>query len=319
MKKWILCLLTFSTALSLMSCSSDTAPSSDISHSSKKTSSVLSVSVTFDAMAEFVNAVGKDKVAVTTIVPTGVEPHDFEPKASDIAGLSKAQVVVYNGLGMDSWITDAVQAAENNSLTVIDSSKNSISLENSDSIASDKTKDAVATADTTRKYDPHLWLSIKSAEIQVQNIADGLSQADPANKEFYQENATSYIDSLDAVYNEYKPQFASLPNKSFVTGHAAFGYFCRDFGLSQKSVEDVFAEGEPSTRQLADLVDYCRSNDVTTIFAEKMASPEISKTLANEVGASVETIYTMESAEDNLTYLERMQKNCEKIYNSLSR
>jgi zinc transport system substrate-binding protein len=81
----------------------------------------------------------------------------------------------------------------------------------------------------------------------------------------------------------------------------------------------VFAEGEPSAQQLAELVDYCRQNGVTTIFAEEMASPEISQTLANEVGASVKTIYTMESAEDGLSYLERMADNLSEIYDALSK
>lgn len=67
-----------------------------------ETGDKLKVSVTFDAIKEFVAAVGKDKVIVSTIIPVGVEPHDFEPKAQDLAALSVAQVFVYNGLGMES-------------------------------------------------------------------------------------------------------------------------------------------------------------------------------------------------------------------------
>ncbi len=84
-------------------------------------------------------------------------------------------------------------------------------------------------------------------------------------------------------------------------------------------MEDVFAEGEPSAQQLTELVNYCRENEVTTIFAEEMASAEVSQTLASEVGADVETIYTAESAEDDLTYLERMADNLSKIYDSLAK
>ncbi len=84
------------------------------------------------------------------------------------------------------------------------------------------------------------------------------------------------------------------------------------------SVEGVFAEGEPSAQQLAELVEYCRSNNVTTVFAEEIASPEVSNTLASEVGSKVETICTVESAEDGKTYLERMEDNLSKIYDTLS-
>ena len=119
------------------------------------------------------------------------------------------------------------------------------------------------------------------------------------------------------MIKKYEDQFAKAPHKNFVTGHAAFAYLCRDFGLEQNSVEDVFAEGEPNAAQLAELIKYCKENNITTIFAEEMASPEVSKTLASEVGAKVETIYTIESNEDNKTYLERMYENLTKIAASL--
>lgn len=70
--------------------------------------------------------------------------------------------------------------------------------------------------------------------------------------------------------------------------------------------------------QLTELVEFCKASNVTTIFAEEMASPEVSKTLAGEVDAEVETIYTIESAESNMTYLERMEYNLSKIYANLS-
>ena len=169
------------------------------------------------------------------------------------------------------------------------------------------------------QYDPHLWLSIKGAETEITNIKDAFVAADPDNKDYYETNCADYIAQLETLFNEYSAKFATVEKKSFVTGHAAFGYLCRDFGLTQNSVEDVFAEGEPSAQQLAELVEYCKQNGVTTIFAEEMASPDVSQTLANEVGASVKTIYTMESAEDDLSYLERMADNLSEIYESLSK
>lgn len=270
---------------------------------------MLAVSVTFDALGEFAKAVGGDKVAVSVIIPTGTDPHDFEPKAQDLVGLSSADVFVYNGLGMESWATDAVSAANNEKLIAVDASTGADVIEN--------TGEGVIAE--RGQYDPHLWLGIKGAETEVTNIKNAFVQADPANKAYYEANAKSYIDQLEALYNDYSAKFAAVEKKSFVTGHAAFGYLCRDFGLTQNSVEDVFAEGEPSAQQLAELVDYCRQNGVTTIFAEEMASPEISQTLANEVGASVKTIYTMESAEDGLSYLERMADNLSEIYEALSK
>lgn len=275
---------------------------------SADTGDKLAVSVTFDALGEFARAVGGDRVSVTVIIPDGTEPHDFEPKARDLVGLSTAGVFVYNGLGMESWAQEAAQAASNADLVVTAASDGITPIENTDA----------GEATEHGQYDPHVWLSLSGAETEVTNIKNALTAADPAGADYYEQNCAAYLEKLAALYDEYSKKFSAVTNKTFVTGHAAFGYLCRDFGLEQRSVEDVFAEGEPSARQLGELVQYCRDNGVTTIFAEELASPEVSQTLADDVGAQVKTIYTMESAEDGKSYLTRMEDNLAEIYESLS-
>lgn len=274
--------------------------------SSKSVDRKLNVSVSFNAMAEFAKAVGKDKVTVSTIIPDGTEPHDFEPKAQDLVGLSKADVFVYNGFGMEKWADNAVQSANNKKLIAVEASKGAEPIKNEDT----------GEVKEHGEYDPHLWLSIKGAETETKNICDAFIKADNANKSYFEKNRDAFISELEGLYKEYQNKFANVSKDSIVTGHAAFAYFCRDFHLKQNSVEDVFADGEPSTKQLTELVNYCKKNKVTTIFAEEMASPEVSKSLANEVGAKVETIYTIEGAEDNKDYLTRVKENMQKIYGS---
>lgn len=316
LKKWITMLLCLLVIASFSACgskkqenkpdeSSEAVSSTDQTNQSDE--SPLKVYVTFNAMKEFVTAVGKDKVEVATIIPDGMEPHDFEPKAQDIAGLSSAKIFVYSGLGMEAWAEEAIKAADNTDLIIVEASKGADVIENTDQ----------EEIEEHGQYDPHIWLSLKGAESEVKNIKDALVQADPSNKDYYEANCDDFISQLEDLYNEYNEKFQSVEKKSFVTGHAAFGYLCRDFGLEQNSVEDTFAEGEPSAQQLTELVEYCKENDVSTIFAEEMASQEVSQTLADEVGAKVDTIYTMESNEDDMTYLERMSDNLAKIYESL--
>ncbi len=303
LKRWALILLCVITVVSFSACGSNNnqAGTSD--------GSKLKVSVTFNAMKEFVEAVGKDNVDISVIIPDGTEPHDFEPKAQDLVGLRTAKVFVYSGLGMEAWAEEAIKAANNANLIAIEASKGAEAIENTD-------PDEI---EEHGQYDPHIWLSLKGAELEVKNIKDALVQADPSNKDYYEKNCNDFVSQLDGLYNEYNGKFQSVPKKSFVTGHAAFGYLCRDFGLEQNSVEDTFAEGEPTAQQLSELVEYCKENKVTTIFAEEMASPDVSQTLANEVGAKVETIYTIESNEDDMTYLDRVTDNLTKIYDSLTK
>ncbi|MDR0405727.1 MAG: metal ABC transporter substrate-binding protein [Clostridiales bacterium] len=303
--KQTMLLLCLSAVIGLSACGGQQSPGGETTGTGTEK---LKVSVTFNAMREFVHAVGGDKVEISTMIPDGTEPHAFEPKARELAALSTADVFVYNGLGMEAWASEAVQAANNANLLVVDASKGADVIQNTEQ----------EEIEEHGQYDPHLWLSLKGAAAEVKNIRDALTQADADNKAYYEKNCADFTARLDALYNEYDAKFRAAKNKSFVTGHAAFAYLCREFGLEQNSVEDTFAEGEPSARQLAELTQYCRDNGVTTVFAEEMASPEVSETLAAEVGAKVETIYTIESAEEDKTYLERMTENLEKIYASVS-
>jgi len=298
-----LAILVVLLAVFLVYSNMQTKKHADISGESK-----INVYVTFNAMKEFAEAVGGDKVKIYTIIPDGTEPHEFEPKAQDLSGLGNAKVFIYSGLGMEPWADKAVAAANNKGLISVNASNGCEPIVN-------KNEEEIKEHG---QYDPHIWLSLKGAEIEVKNIKDAFVKADPVNKNYYEERSRIYISKLEDLFSLYEGKFKSVPKKSFVTGHAAFAYLCRDFGLKQNSVEDVFAEGEPSAQQLAKLVNYCRENKVTTIFAEEMASPAISKTLANEVGAKINTIYTIENNEDSKPYLQRMEENLNKIYVSIS-
>lgn len=320
LKRWVALILFLVMVMSLSACT-DSKPANTEEESKVK------VSVTFNAMKEFVEAVGQDKVEISTIIPDGTEAHGFEPKAQDLSKLSTARIFVYNGLGMEAWVDEAIQSANNENLIVVNAS------EGADVITKETTSDGHEDEDEHEesggheeeeehdhgKYDPHLWLSLKCAQIEAKNIKDALIKADSANKDYYEKNYNAFVSQTESLYNGYNEKFQSVEKKSFVTGHAAFGYLCRDFGLVQSSVRDIYAEGEPSAQQLAELVEYCKENNITTIFAEEMASPEVSQTLANEVGAKVETIYTIESSDGDKTYMERQEENLDKIYDSLSK
>lgn len=301
MKKIAAALLAAATVLSFSACGGTPAGSSA---QSAAQGGRIKVSATFNAMAEFAKAVGKDKADVSTIIPNGTEPHDFEPKGKDLAGLSDADVFVYNGFGMESWAEKAVSAAGNKKLVAVEASKGAEPIRSAES-------------GEGGQYDPHLWLSLKGAETEVKNICDAFVKADPDDADYFRKNSDAYVTQLESLFTEYDKAFRSAKHKNFVTGHAAFAYLCRDFGLKQNSVEDVFAEGEPSARRLSELIDYCKANNVKTVFVEDMVSPEVSETLAKQVGASIKTIYTMESSEDGKSYLERMKTNLQEIGESL--
>lgn len=303
LKKLILLSAIFCMVLTFSSCSNKQAsPTNNTSQSNK-----LKVVVSFNAIREFAEAVGKDKVEIETIIPSGTEAHDFEPKTKDLKALSDAKIFIYNGFGMEPWSDETLKAVNNKNLIVVNASNGSTPI---------TTVDAESSK-SNEKYDPHLWMSLKGAENEAKNIKDAFVKADPSNKDYFEKNYLDFYNKLEQLYKDYNSKFSTLQNKNFVTGHAAFGYLCRDFQLNQNSIEGVFAEGEPSAKKLKELVDYCKENHIKTIFVEDMVSPKVSETLANQVGAKAQKIYTLENTEGGKDYLETMKNNLDMIYNSL--
>lgn len=295
-------LMTF-VIITVTACSSkQTSGNKEVSKNGK-----IQVVVSFNPLKEFAKAVGKDKIEVSTIVPNGTEPHDFEPKPRDIQNINGADIFVYNGLGMENWVDKVLQTIDNKKLVTVVASNGITPIENTN----------VADLKDHGQYDPHTWLGLKESKIEANNIKNALIKVDPANKDYYEKNYAEFAAKIDNLYNDYSSKFNILKNKNFVTGHAAFAYFCRDFGLKQNSAEDVFAEGEPTAQKLKGLVDYCKANNIKVVFTEELASPKISETLAREVNAKVEKIYTIESMEDNKDYIESMKDNLNKVYESL--
>lgn len=318
MKKNVLKTLCFSLAFGLISVVLTAMGGKDISNNGKK-----NVAVTFDAMKELTKAVAQDKVNILSIVPDGMEPHGFEPKPKDLVFLSKADVLVYNGLEMEHWLEETINYVKNDKLVKVEAASGIVPLKAEHNYSGENVCPICGQVHEGEhhhehgEFDPHAWLSLSSAKIMVANIEAGLSKADPANAEFYVKNAKEYIAKLDSLLKEYTEKFSKVKNKHFVTGHAAFAYFCRDFNLEQNAVTGVYAKGEPNAKELAELVEYCKKNNVKVVFSEEDASPEISATLAKEVGAKVEPIYTIETAQDGKSYIDRMEYNLKKIYDSI--
>ena len=260
----------------------------------------LSIIVSIYPLKEFTEKIAGDKVTVTCLVPENMEPHDYEPKTKDFEELIKSKAFIYNGLGMETWVDQVNETIKDKGVTIVDSSTG---------IEVRKEEEAI---------DPHIWLSLKNAEIQSENIKNTLVKLDEKNKDYYEENYKKFKEELESLYNEYKPKFDTLSKKNFITGHAAFGYLCRDFGLTQRSVENLFAEGEPTPKQLENLVNFCKENNINTVFSESLASPKVSETLAKEVKAKVVPILTLEAKEDDKNYIQAMKYNLDEIYRCLS-
>ena len=280
----------------------------------------IKIVTSINPLRDFAEAVGGDKVEVSLLVPEGVEAHDYEPKARDIEQLAGADIFVYNGVGMESWLDQVLQTVANKKdLIKVDSSVG-VNLLNSEGEEHHHGEEDDHDHDDNHNhgdFDPHIWLSLIEAKQQSLNIKEALIGVDEKNKDFYEENYKAFITQLDDLYQKYKEKFHTVNNKYFITGHEAFGYLCRDFNLTQRAITGLRAEGEPTPKALKELIELAEENDIKVVFTEEQAAPEVSETIAREVGAKVESLYSIEVREEGMPYLEMMELNLERIYNAL--
>lgn len=279
----------------------------------------LRVGVTINPLKDFAEAIGGDKVDVFSIIPDGSDAHDFDPKPKDLKDLINTNIFIYNGLGMEEWIDSVLGTIEGKNVKIVEASSGIDAISISEEVVNEQ-GDEEEHDDHDHGHsgkDPHIWLSLSNAIKEAENIKNTFCEVDPDNKDFYEENFENLKSDFNSLYEEYISKFNELSNKDFVTGHAAFGYLCKDFGLTQKSIADVFGEGELTPKDLETLINYCKENGVKTIFSESTASSKEAETLAKEVGAKVVKVYSLETKEDNMSYLEGMKYNLETIYNSL--
>ena len=248
----------------------------------------IQVVTSFNAMAEFAKAIGGDKVEVSTIIPDGVEPHDFELKPENMKQLATAQVFVYNGFGMEPWAQQAIDAAKNSKLITVVATDGVEAIKNTDP---EEVKEHGAE-------DPHAWLSLKNAKIEVKNIKDAFVKADPANKDYYEKNYQTYTAEFDKLDQEYKDTLSALPNKSIVVSHEAFGYLCDAYGLTQMGIEGLSPDSEPDPARMAEIIDFVKANHVKVIFFEELVSPKVAETIAAETGAQTRVLNPLEGLSD---------------------
>ncbi len=291
-----------------------TACSNRESKNNEETDNTINIVTSFYGMQALTEEIGGDKVSIESVIPEAMEPHDFDIKAKDMKAIEEADIFIYNGAGMESWIEDVEAAISGKELIVVEASKG-VELINADEESEEHEEDE---GHNHSGKDPHTWLGLSEAKIQGENIKNALVEKDVKNKEYYEENLKKFNEKIDNIIKEYNPKFKELANKNFVTGHATFGYLCRDFGLTQKSIEGVFAEGEPSPKELQNLMEYCKGNNIKTIFVEELISTQLSDTLAKEVGAQTKQIYTLHSNEDGKTFSDVLKYNVETIYSAMN-
>lgn len=255
----------------------------------------LRVLTSFYPMYDFACKIGGDCIDVTNMVPSGTEPHDWEPSTNDLKNLEKADVFIYNGADMEPWADDLL-VSHSDTLRVVEASEN-VELRTTDG----EHEHAHEHEDADHHhgdFDPHVWLNPENAKIEMEAIRDALCAADPENSTVFQSNYEKYAAELDALDAEFREKLAPLPNRTIVVAHEAFGYLCDAYGLTQVGIEGLSPDSEPDPGRMAEVIDFVREHSISTIFFEELVSPKVAEAIASETGAQAKMLSPLEGLYD---------------------
>jgi zinc/manganese transport system substrate-binding protein len=238
----------------------------------------LDVVATTTQLGDFVREVGGEAIEVDQILQPNSDPHDYEPRPSDVEGAAGAELVFASGDDLDSWIDQVVSDSGSDAEVVDLGAEVPIRLpgESSGSEASE--------------YDAHWWHDPRNAEAAVREIERDLVAADPSHRRRFERNARAYLAELRALDRGIARCVGSVPpaQRKLVTDHDAFGYFAHRYGIEVVGavIPSQTTQAQPSAKDLSELAQTIEEEEVTAIFPESSLSSKVADAIARQTGAS---------------------------------
>lgn len=173
-------------------------------------------------------------------------------------------------------------------------------------------------------FDPHAWHSVENAIIYANNIAAGLSQADPENASAYYANLSKFVAELEALQAEVAVMMSAVPDdkRTVVTSHDAFGYFAQAYDLVFEAPQGLSTDSEASAADVAELITQIREEGVSAVFIESVTDNRLMQQIASETGATIGgTLYAGALSQADgpaSTYIDMIRHNATTLSNALS-
>ena len=249
----------------------------------------IRIATTIYPIEYFVSRIGGDGVEVISLIPPGVEAHDFEPKVSDLIDIASADLLVYNGGEFEPWVDRALDSLGEDAPPALES----IELLRNDLLSTD---DQAGEADEgARGLDPHVWLSPLNAMAQVQSIVDALATLRPGAAAGFEAGGTALIAQLTALDSEFWSRLSACALNTFITSHAAYGHLADEYGLEQVAVAGLSPDAEPGPRTLAEIANRMDELGIAHVLVEPIASARVGESLARETGGTTLPLHPLES------------------------
>lgn len=230
------------------------------------------VVATFTILADMAQNVAGTAAIVDSLTRPGAEIHDYEPTPLDVVRAQAADLVLWNGMGLERWFERFFQRVQNVPQAVLTQGITPI---------------AIAEGPYLNQPNPHAWMSPANAVIYVRNIEAALVALDPANAATYRANAAAYAREIEAVGERMRARLATIPadRRVLASCEGAFSYLARDLGMREAYLWPINADQEGTPRQVRGLIDQVRRNRIPVLFCESTVSDRAMRQVARESGA----------------------------------
>lgn len=260
-------------------------------------------------LADIAQNVAGDRLMVESLLPVGADPHAYQAAPSDVAKIAESKVLIINGFEYEHFIEPLLENAGG---------------ERSIITASDGLQADTIDEDGVQVGDPHMWLDPNLVVRYVENIRDGLIQADPAAEQAYNSNAEAYIAQLKELDAWIVEQVNTIPEERrlLVTNHEAMGYFAGRYGFTvvDTILPSFSSEASASAQEIAASIELVKSSGAPAIFLGDIENADLADQIAAETGVKVVNDLHLESLTDGApaaTYIDMMKHNVIQIVNGL--
>ncbi len=240
------------------------------------------LTVTIEPQRYFLDRIVGNAFAINTLVPVGTSPETYEPAPSVMVNMGKSEIYFMVGdLGFErAW---SQRLAENNPEVLIVNCSDGVERMEGHEHHHDE-------GDAHHHHhhdgmDPHVWSSPKAVKLFTRNMLEAVVNADPGNEEMYRENYRELLGTIERTDSTVQTLLSNAKGRSFIIYHPALGYFARDYGLSQLSIE--FEGKNPSPSQIKELVDIARAEKVNTIFVQMGFDKKNAEVIAQEINGEI--------------------------------
>jgi ABC-type Zn uptake system ZnuABC Zn-binding protein ZnuA len=250
----------------------------------------LQVVTTTNIVGDVVSQIGGERIALTTLMEIGIDPHSYVPTPAGTAAVHDAHLVFANGAGLEADLEQMFASAGGDAVQI----HLSHGLEHR--LAGEESADADHDhGQEDENLDPHVWFDVQNVIHWAETVEATLSALDPGNAAAYQANAAAYVQQLEDLDAWVVEQVATIPqvNRKLVTNHPSFGYLANRYGLEQVgAVYPISPSAEPSAQDIAALEDVIREYGVPAVFTESTVNPKLAEQVAQDTGVKLVALYS---------------------------